>query len=412
MPVHKVCRNFFQHTLAPFHQYCQNALIDATTALLKGASLTLTSIGRFLPGPAQVKHKIKRVDRWLGNPSLQNDIPLIFNRLITMMTQQLSLCVIAVDWSGYPSQEYHVLRANLICDGRSIPLLSQIVPSQKQQNSLIQKEFLNALSEAVNPNASVIIVTDAGFQNAWFRHIKSLGWDFVGRVLGNTQLRLEARGEYWFKRQALQASGQPEYLGHGTLSRAKYAQCDGHFYLHKNVSKGRKNKRARCRIVRKSQVRDGRAAAKEPWLIFSSTNEFKPRQIMKLYSRRMQIEQNFRDEKSERFGFGLRACYSHSAGRLLVLSLLATLSTIALWLIGYHAENQGLHLQYQANSIKSKRVISYLTLAKNIIRHSSSILRVIVLDNVLAHLAKIYRNMVFISTSFWGSLSANAAFSN
>ncbi|WP_340620729.1 hypothetical protein [Xenorhabdus siamensis] len=56
--------------------------------------------------------------------------------------------------------------------------------------------------------------------------------------------------------------------------------------------------------MRKSQVRDGYAAAKEPWLIFSSTNEFKPRQIMKLYSRRMQIGQNFRNEKSERFGFG------------------------------------------------------------------------------------------------------------
>lgn len=53
---------------------------------------------------------------------------------------------------------------------------------------------------------------------------------------------------------------------------------------------------------------------------------------MKLYSRRMQIEQNFRDEKSERFGFGLRASYSRSAGRMLVMSLLATLRTIVLWL--------------------------------------------------------------------------------
>lgn len=47
----------------------------------------------------------------------------------------------------------------------------------------------------------------------------------------------------------------------------------------------------------------------------------------------MQIEQNFRDEKSERFGFALRASYSRPVGRMLVLSLLATLSTIVLWLI-------------------------------------------------------------------------------
>lgn len=105
-----------------------------------------------------------------------------------MLTSQLSLCVIAVDWSGYPSQEHHVLRASLLCDGRSLPLLSWIVPSEKQQNSQIQKNFLDALAEAVNSVARVIIVTDAGFQSAWFR------------------------------RQELQVRSKPEYLGTGTLA--------------------------------------------------------------------------------------------------------------------------------------------------------------------------------------------------
>ncbi|SRO73882.1 ISSfl3 ORF [Shigella flexneri] len=69
MPVHKVCQNFFRDALAPFHQYRQNALMDATMALINGASLTQTSIGRFLPGNAQVKNKIKRIDRLMGNDS-------------------------------------------------------------------------------------------------------------------------------------------------------------------------------------------------------------------------------------------------------------------------------------------------------------------------------------------------------
>ncbi|EAO2083487.1 IS4 family transposase [Salmonella enterica] len=396
MPARQVCQNFFRDALAPFHKYRQNVLLDATIALINGASLTLTSIGRYLPGAAQVKNKIKRVDRLLGNESLHRDIPLIFKSIISMLTSPLSLCVIAVDWSGYPSQEYHVLRASLLCDGRSLPLLSWIVPSEKQQNAKIQNAFLDALADAVNPDARVVIVTDAGFQNAWFRHIKSLGWDFIGRIRGNKQLRLTRKGECWFRRQELQASNKPEYLGPGTLSRAEYARCDGHFYLHKKESKGRKHKHSRCRIRRKSQVRDGRSAAKEPWLIFSSTDDFKPREIMKLYSRRMQIEQNFRDEKSERFGFGLRASYSRSAERMLVLSLLATLSTIVLWLIGYHAENKGLHLRYQANSIKTRRVISYLTLAENVLRHSPLILSRTALSTVLNHLARTYQNMVLV----------------
>ncbi|ECM4800033.1 IS4/IS5 family transposase [Salmonella enterica] len=392
MSARQVCQNFFCGALAPFHKYRQNALLDATIALINGASLTLTSIGRYLPGTAQVKNKIKRVDRLLGNVSLHHDIPLIFRNIISMLTNRLSLCVIAVDWSGYPSQEYHVLRASLICDGRSLPLLSWIVPSEKQQNAKVQQAFLNTLFEAVNPKARVIIVTDAGFQNDWFRHIKSLGWDFIGRIRGNVRMRLDSKGEYWFRRQELQASTKPEYLGPGMLARSKYTRCDGHFYL----PKGRKNKCSLCGIARPSQIKDARSAAKEPWLIFSSTNNFKPREIMKLYSRRMQIEQNFRDEKSERFGFGLRASYSRSAERVLVLSLLATLSTIVLWLIGYHAENQGLHLRYQANSIKTRRVISYLTLAENVLRHSPLILKQTVLSTVLNHLARTYQNMVLV----------------
>ncbi|UNK27453.1 IS4 family transposase [Serratia plymuthica] len=396
MPARTVCQKFFRDALAPFHQYRQNALLDATVALIHGASLTLTSIGRHLPGSAQVKNKIKRVDRLLGNTALHNDIPLIFNNIISLLTQRLSWCVIAVDWSGYPSQEYHVLRASLICDGRSIPLLSQIVPSAKQQNAQVQKAFLDALAGAIAPDIRVMIVTDAGFQNAWFRHIRSLGWDFMGRVRGNIQLRLKEKGEQWLRRQSLTAKRKPEYLGPGTLARAEYAQCDGHFYLHKKEAKGRKNKRSRCRISRYSQERDGRASANEPWLIFSSSDEFSPAKVMKLYSRRMQIEQNFRDEKSERFGFGLRASHSSTEGRIRVLSLLATLATVVLWLIGYHAENKGLHLRYQANSIKSRRVLSFLTLAENILRHSPLILTRTVLNTVLNHLARAYRSMVLV----------------
>lgn len=137
---------FFPRCLSSVSQIPQNALLDATLALINGASLTLTSLGRYLPGAAQVKNKIKRVDRLLGNESLHCDIPLIFKDIINMLTQKLSLCVIAVDWSGYPSQEYHVLRASLLCDGRSFPLLSWIVPSEKQQNSQIQKAFPDALA--------------------------------------------------------------------------------------------------------------------------------------------------------------------------------------------------------------------------------------------------------------------------
>jgi hypothetical protein len=114
---------------------------------------------------------------------------------------------------------------------------------------------------------------------------------------------------------------------------------------------------------------------------------------MRLYSRRMHIEQNFRDEKSERFGCRLWASYSRSSGRMLVLSLLATL---AMWLMDYHAEKKGLLLRVQANNLKSRRVLSHLTLAENVLRHFPLILRRTALDAVLHHLTKTYQNMVLV----------------
>ncbi|MGV7963736.1 IS4 family transposase [Photorhabdus tasmaniensis] len=396
MPARKVCHNFFKDALAPFHQYRQNALIDATMALINGASLTLTSIGRFLPGQAQVKNKIKRVDRLLGNTALHNDIPAIFNNITAMITRQLPLCVIAVDWSGYPSQEYHVLRASLLCDGRAMPLLSWVVSSEKQNNTLIQNQFLDSLAKAVSSDARVIIVTDAGFKSPWFRHIASLGWDFIGRIRNNVQFHLAESPEIWLKISDCPGTITPKYMGAGTLVKEKKNRINGHFYTYKKLPKGRKSKRSKGRPMYTKTNNEYRQSAKEAWLIFSSIDDLKPREIIKLYSRRMQIEQNFRDEKSERFGFGLRASHSRSAGRMLVLSLLATLSTIVLWLIGYHVENKGLHLRYQANSIKSRRVISYLTLAENVLRHSPLILKQISLNDALNHLTRVYRNMVLV----------------
>lgn len=142
----------FRDALALFHQYRQRAILDATATLSRGASLTLTSIGRYLPSHAQVKNKIKRIVSLLGNDALHRDIPSIFHNLTRLLTRDLSLCVIAVDWSGYHSQAFHVLRASLVCDGRSIPLLSQVVPSSRQQHAQVHKDFLDALAAAISPD--------------------------------------------------------------------------------------------------------------------------------------------------------------------------------------------------------------------------------------------------------------------
>ena len=61
MPVRFLCQKFFRNDLAPFYQYHQRVIPDATAALSQGASPILTRIGRYLPSNAQFKNKIKHI---------------------------------------------------------------------------------------------------------------------------------------------------------------------------------------------------------------------------------------------------------------------------------------------------------------------------------------------------------------
>ena len=112
-----------------------------------------------------------------------------------------------------------------------------------------------------------------------------------------------------------------------------------------------------------------RGLAKEPWLLATSDKQLTSQQIVGLYAKRMQIEQNFRDDKSQQSGFSWRFSRTSGVKRMSMLCLIACLATTALWLIGHEAERRQWHHQFQANTIKTRRVLSFLTLAKQVIKH-------------------------------------------
>lgn len=68
--------------------------------------------------------------------------------------------------------------------------------------------------------------------------------------------------------------------------------------------------------------------------------------------------------------FGLRRCRSEGKGRLEALTVVAAMVSLLLWLTGYTLEKQQLNLHNQANNVKHGRVLSYLTLATELLRHS------------------------------------------
>lgn len=74
-----------------------NALMCAVSALLAGKRLTLTAVGRFMPGNGQPRHAIKRADRLLGNLHLHAERPLFYLMILRALLGSLKHPLVLVD---------------------------------------------------------------------------------------------------------------------------------------------------------------------------------------------------------------------------------------------------------------------------------------------------------------------------
>ncbi|BBP59726.1 hypothetical protein PHLH4_33160 [Pseudomonas sp. St316] len=122
----------FLHTalaqaLPNIHARRLTALMCCVSALLQGQCLTLTSLGRFLPGRAYPKHAIKRVDRLLGNPHLRAERPLFYWVMLRALLGNLKHPLILVDWSPIDAPgKFFLLRAAIPLAGRSFPIYERV----------------------------------------------------------------------------------------------------------------------------------------------------------------------------------------------------------------------------------------------------------------------------------------------
>ena len=84
---------------------CQTAaLAAAVSALISGACLTVTALGRRLNSPARTKHNIKRMDRLMSNSHLHAERKRLYQALCHRLCQHLTQPKILVDWSDIVEQ--------------------------------------------------------------------------------------------------------------------------------------------------------------------------------------------------------------------------------------------------------------------------------------------------------------------
>ena len=139
-------------------------------------------------------------------------------------------------------------------------------------NHVTHKAFLNHLKALLPSSVKPIIVTDAGFRAPWFSYIRSMGWDFVGR-LRNKNLVLMENSTLWQLSHTFfeRASSKPTYIGQGLLT--KEGKVHAYFVVYKGNNKNRKKlTRLRKKSGSGKSIRYGKAN-NEPWVLVSSLTE-------------------------------------------------------------------------------------------------------------------------------------------
>ena len=336
------------------------ALQRAVTAVLLGGALNLSSIALAMAGAVGLRHRLKSVDRLLGNSGLQDARASIYGGLAHLWLCGLPQVLLVVDWSDLtPDQRWHWLRASVAVNGRSLTLYEEVHPQRLYANRDVHRRFLSRVAQILPAGCVPIVMTDAGFHSTWFNLVAERGWSYVGRIRGRDMVR-QVDGQ-WIGCKALytRASQNALDLGRYDYVRSNCTEC--RLVLIKDNPKGRyRFGRSRPKCV---------TAAREPWLLAASTSldHLSAQSIVNLYAQRMTIEESFRDTKNLRWGQGLNTTRSRSRARLQILLLLAHLASFVQRLIGEDAKARQLELQFSPTNRTSRAQISVLSLGRRIL---------------------------------------------
>ncbi len=369
MQAGQVLNRLLQKVCSEMHKMRRTALFVNVMAALHGEVLTVTQLGRSIKSEAKEKHCIKRADRLLSNRRLQGERVGIYTELTRQLIGNKQRPVMIVDWSDMDESKRHfLLRASVPMEGRSLTVYEEVHTVKSKEKPKVHEDFLKALQKMLPPQCRPIIVTDAGFRTPWFKQVEALGWDWVGRIRNRHEVQLPGETP-WIPCKSLydKATATPKALGRACLTESNPIGCQ--LVLYKGKPKGRVHLNRLGQRVRSSHSRKHEKAQREPWLLGTSLPEgFKlAEKAVKLYALRMQIEEAFRDLKSTRFGLSLELHHTYQLERLQVLLLIATLALMVAWLMGRATELTGQARHYQANTVKTRVVLSTIFLGLKVI---------------------------------------------
>jgi len=313
------------------------SLASAVDGTMAAASLSVCAIGRALATEYDLdpKHATKQVDRLLSNGKL--DVWELLPQWVRYVVGVRKQIVVALDWTEFDKDDHSTLALSLITShGRATPLVWKTVKKSelKGKRNGIETDVIEHLHEQLPQDVEVTLLADRGFgDHKRYAHLELLGWYYVIRFKAGIHVT-DAKGELKTAKQWLHKSGKARLL--------EGAKVTGHDFVVGGVV-----------VVHDKKM-------KEPWCLAIRLAEPSASQAVKLYGKRFQIEETFRDTKDLRFGMGLCASRTKSPKRRDRLLLVAAMAHLLLTLLGAACEETGFDRRLKVNTSK-KRTHSLFT---------------------------------------------------
>lgn len=385
MQANRIVSRLLEGCLPFMHTARWRALCDVCQAAVFGNWLSLSMLACGMGRATALRHRIKCVDRLLGNRNLHQESLAVYRALAHRWLSDLPQLLIVVDWSSLSADmKWHWLRASVVVEGRSLTLYEEVHPRRHLASLAVHRRFVERLAQILPATTRPpIVLTDAGFRTTWFQLLARYGWHWIGRIRNRDFVRNAEHD--WFPAKALYALAHTRAQDLGPYQSVRSNPIAARLVLIALPRQGRKRRYHSGKERRNSQMKKIAACQRDPWLLSCSPGlvHLSAPAIVQLYAQRMRIEQQFRDTKSCALGLGLRQARSSGVARLQTLLLIAHVATLAKRLIGEMAQTRNLQLQLMSTNRKDRPEISIMTLAT----------RVIARPDLLSSLGNVWRSI-------------------
>jgi hypothetical protein len=369
MSINNLLHTHLEECCPGIHVTRLQAIMDVATGIQHSQQLSISAIGRHLQSDTKLKHRIKKVDRLLGNKHLYSEMADVYSGLSQYVFKYIAqdkaspividLCFLKDD------HDIQMLSAEVATQGRTIPLYREIFEKGKLKGR--EKEFISKLAQCLPSDRKILIIMDAGFGEAWFEMIESKKWYWLVRARGGKYVKL-SEDDDWKEASALfsQVGTRAKCYEKAYITKKQPRIC--RIITKKGTAVNKREKPKRLPRNYNSANGNYQRLAKEPWILATNlSREYNTTEILNAYKKRMQIEESFRDVKNARYGLGGRHIETRCIYRWSIIMLLAAIAQITLWIIGVIGHSQGFQKVFQSNTVKDKKVFSYFYLGRLIV---------------------------------------------